>query len=263
MTRSGADVQFHPMNRRSFLHVAAGALAAPLVATQASAGTVGVENAVPQCPVGFVASAETSTPPTADGMPLQRRVVPAEQLRHGDRRLAARGVRMQFEGIRLPEGRLADRLRELKLDLSMEVPHCDTDSIPWHLWSYSNSGVLSASGGVDAFVPLRNDGSLVFDMNVQWAGGPMRVYQAKLTTGGTRGVPKLQAGTYCITVPDGERGFPSAWQSTRWHDSGDPARDGLYLPVRPETQSTCKVPVPFAHLVFTIDRGSPEALVNA
>jgi len=263
MTRSSSDVPFLPMNRRSFLHVAAGALAAPLVATQASARTAGIENLIPQCPVGFVDRHELMTSTAEDAAPLQRRVIPAEQLRHGDQGLAARGVRIQFGGIRLPEGRLANSLIEIKLDLSMEVPDCETDSIPWHMWSYSNSGVLSASGGVDAFVPLRNDGSLVFDMTVQWGNGPVRTYQAKLTTGRAGGVPKLRPGTYCMAVPDGGHQHRSDWKSARWQDAGNAACAGLYLPTQPETQSTTEVPVSFAHLVFTIDDGSTKTSVSA
>lgn len=263
MTRSSAGKLYHPINRRSFLHVAAGALAAPLVANQASAGTPGIDNAIPQCPVGFVDQHDIVAAAAEDAMPLQHRVIPAEQLRSGDRRLTSKGVRLQFGGIRLPEGHLADRLKEVNLDLSMEVPGCDTDSIPWHLWSYSNRGVLNVSGGVDAFVPLRYDGSLVFDMTVQWANEPVRAYQAKLTAGREGGVPKLRAGTYCMTVPDGSRQHSSDWKSVRWQETGNTARAGLYLPARPETQSTDGVPVPFAHLVFMIAEGSSEAVINA
>lgn len=283
MSQVSSDLQSQAINRRSFLQAAAGALTVPLIGAQASAATSATAIStpvaiIPQSPVGYVKREDLATAVADYGAPRQHSVIPAEHIRRGDERLTAQPIRLQIAGIRLPEiagiklpeisgiglpeGHVERHLRSLTLSLSMEVPGCDTDSIPWHLWSYSNQGVLNVSGGVDAYVPVRNDGTLLFDMKVQWGNESARAYQAKLTTGHERGVAKLHAGTYCIAVPDGRR-FPSAWHSARWQDNEDEARSGLCAKAYPESQSTSEVPAPFAHLVFTIDHGPLKAESNA
>lgn len=254
-----------PISRRSFLHVSTGALATQWIVAKSFAETratptSAIAATVPQCPVGLVdRSHENMTSLGADSVAPQRRIIPAERLRSGDPRLASQGIRLQCAGIRLPEGRVSRQLRSLTLDLAMEVPGTASGTVPWKLWSYSNQRIKYVSGNVDVYVPLRGDGSLVFDMTVQWGAEPARNYQAKLTTGHSHDVSKLCPGTYCIAVPDGECQFPSAWRSARWEDSANAARGGLYLPASAEANPKAGVPVPFAHLVFIIEEASTEA----
>jgi hypothetical protein len=261
MAREKVLKQIKPVGRRSFLQMAAGAVAFPWVGAQASTALNpqskgAIPENVPQCPVGFVKPRKLNSAIGGDVALAQQRIIPAERLWYGDSQLKADGVRLQFEGIRLPDVQLSERLQSLTVDLVMDT--ADAGSIPWNLWSYSNFDIQNMGGGLDILVPLRNDGSLLLDMTVQWDGLPSQRYQAALTTGRAWTLPKLCPGTYCIPVAHEEVRFPAAWNQTRWEDTGDVSHGAMCLPAHTCAPATAGTPVSFPHLVFTVDNVTPD-----
>ena len=250
MTRENALEPTRQVGRRSFLQLAAGAMTLPWASAHAASGTgAAAPPKIPRCPVGFVQPRQLGAAAGDDMGSASRRIIPAEQLWFGDRQLDAKGARLHFAGIRLPEGRLSEDLQSVTVDLNMETDSAGT--IPWHMWSCSNFDIQNVGSDLDVFVPLREDGSLSLDVCVRWVGKAPRRYQAVLTTGRALWVPKLRPGTYCIPVCNEKLRFPSAWNQTRWEDTGNVAGSALRLPAG--ASGPLGSPVAFPHLVFAVD----------
>jgi hypothetical protein len=192
----------HPINRRTFLMNATGCVAVPWLVSTASAAPLPVIQVAPRCRVGFIDHHHSAISRNQDIAAARQWEIPAEQITHGDSRLNAQGVRLHFRGIHFADDRASCDLHSLTLDLEMQVDGAAADSIPWHLWTYSNREVLNVSGDVHARVPLRDDGSLLFTVTTHSESQSPSAHSIKLTTGSDRGVPKLRLGTYVIAVPN-------------------------------------------------------------
>jgi len=196
------------LDRRAFMQVSMSGIAVQWLGASALARPVTKAPAVSRCLVGFVDTLDFSELDHGGHAMTQQSVVPAERLTNGDLGLEAQGVCLRFHGIQFPEGWASESLEVLTVDLEMQVGDSAAETIPWHLWTYSNQEVLNVSGEVRANVPLRPDGSLRFSVTVQSRSEPPQQYQIKLTTGSEPGIPKLRTGTYCVSVPDGDSSTP-------------------------------------------------------
>jgi hypothetical protein len=217
--RDSSPVQStNSISRRSFLHVTSGVLAATVLSESAFAesnSTAQSTNSVrsKNCAIGYVDAG-----PAGSGDDMRNPVIDARKLWRGEKMFATQGITLDFQGIRFPHELMAAQLSSVQVDLPFQVNGVDSNSIPWHMWSFSNRDVRNVSGGVTTNVPIGDNGALTFNIALEWTEGEVEHYQAVLSTGFRPGAAKLQSGTYCIALPSVSGVTKSPWSRAQWDE---------------------------------------------